>query len=135
MILPVYLQMTRVKNLSHKQCRNFLKKKKKNSFSSAIRTLKPPSLSASTEGANIISRIKICYIDVQNIVRAYNHTRYSSTRMQPMIRENARIVCKNITRRWRNEILKKRVRKITYRGDLVRINRAKGAFKKDYKTK
>ncbi|KYN29422.1 hypothetical protein ALC57_01134, partial [Trachymyrmex cornetzi] len=41
--------------------------------------------------------------------------------------ENARIARENIARRWKNETLKKRVRKVKYRvGDHVRISRAKG---------
>jgi len=50
------------------------------------------------------------YIDVlQDIVRAYNHTRYSSTRMQPEIvtRKNARVARENIARRWNNDMNKK----------------------------
>ena len=47
------------------------------------------------------------YIDVvQDIVRAYNHTRHSCTRMQPAVvmRENARIARENVSHRWKNEI-------------------------------
>ena len=53
------------------------------------------------------------YVDVlQDVVRAYNHTRHTSTRMQPAVvtRENARIAHENISRRWKNNILKKRTR-------------------------
>ncbi|KYN09269.1 hypothetical protein ALC57_18621 [Trachymyrmex cornetzi] len=58
--------------------------------------------------------------------------------MQPAVvtRENARIARENIARRWKNETLKKRMRKIKYRvGDHVRISRAKAAFKKGYEAK
>ena len=58
--------------------------------------------------------------------------------MQPAVvtRENARIARENISRRWKNKILKKRARKIKYRvGDLVRISRAKAAFEKSYEAK
>ncbi|KYN28510.1 hypothetical protein ALC57_02072 [Trachymyrmex cornetzi] len=58
--------------------------------------------------------------------------------MQPALvtRENARIARENIARRWKNETLKKRVRKVKYRvGDHVRISRAKGAFEKGYEAK
>ena len=79
------------------------------------------------------------YVDVlQDVVRAYNHTRHTSTRMQPAVvtRENARIARENISRRWKNDILKKRSQKIKYCvGDLIRISRAKAAFKKGYKAK
>lgn len=75
------------------------------------------------------------YVDVlQNIVSAYNHTRHSSTKMQPAIvtRENARTARENIARRWNT----KRERKAKYRvGDLVRISRAKAAFEKGYEAK
>lgn len=78
------------------------------------------------------------YIDVlQNIVNAYNHTRHSSTKMQPRVvtRENARIAYENITRRWKDEANKKR-RKTKYSvGDLVRISRAKAAFEKGYEAR
>lgn len=76
------------------------------------------------------------YIDVlQDIVHAYNHTRHSSTRMQPVTvtRENARIAYENIKRRWNNDIIVKRRRKAKYHvGDLVRVSRAKGTFEKGY---
>jgi hypothetical protein len=76
------------------------------------------------------------YADVlQDIVRAYNHTRHSSTRMQPAVvtRENARIARENIARRWSVE---KRERKAKYRvGDLVRISRAKATFEKGYEAR
>ncbi|XP_018370871.1 PREDICTED: uncharacterized protein LOC108766206 [Trachymyrmex cornetzi] len=79
------------------------------------------------------------YIDVlQDIAHVYNHTRHASTRMQPAIvtRQNARIARENIVRRWKNETLKKQVRKVKYRaGDLVHISRAKGAFVKRYEAK
>ena len=55
------------------------------------------------------------YIDVlQDIVFAYNHTRHSSTRMQPAIitRENPYIARENIACRWKNEMLKKHTRKV-----------------------
>lgn len=75
------------------------------------------------------------YVDVlQDIVRAYNHTRHSSTRMQPatVTRENARIARENISRRW-NTCEKRRIK---YRvGDLVRISRAKAAFEKGYEAR
>jgi len=56
--------------------------------------------------------------------------------MQPsVVKENTCIVHKNIARRWKNEILKKRARKIKYRvRDLVRI-RVKVAFEKGYEAK
>lgn len=75
--------------------------------------------------------------DLQNIVNAYNHTRHSSTRMQPYVvtRENARIARENITRRWRDIVEAKR-RKAKYRvGDLVRISRAKVVFEKGYEAR
>jgi transposase InsO family protein len=77
------------------------------------------------------------YIDVlQDIVHAYNHTRHSSTRMQPTVvtRENARIARENITRRWKdNNKIKNRMQKAKYHvGDLVRVSRAKGTFEKGY---
>jgi len=77
------------------------------------------------------------YIDVlQNIVNAYNHTRHSSTRMQPAVvtRENARIARRNITRRWKDNVREAREkRKAKYSvGDFVRISRAKAAFEKGY---
>jgi len=52
--------------------------------------------------------------------------------MHPAVtKENARIARENIARRWKNETLKKRARKVKYRiGDLVCISRAKGAFEK-----
>ena len=59
------------------------------------------------------------YVDVlQDIVRAYNHTRHSSTRMQPAVvtRGNVRIARENISRRWKNDILKKLRQKIKYEG-------------------
>ena len=59
-------------------------------------------------------------------------------RMQPAVvtRENACIARENISRRWKNKILKKRARKIKYRvRDLVRISRAKAAFEKSYGAK
>ena len=78
------------------------------------------------------------YIDVlQDIVRAYNHTRHSST-MQPAVvtRKNARIARENIPHRWKNETLKKWAQKVKYRvGNLVRINRVKSAFEKGYEAK
>ncbi|XP_018368781.1 PREDICTED: uncharacterized protein LOC108764877 [Trachymyrmex cornetzi] len=77
-------------------------------------------------------------IRFRDIVHAYNHTRHSSTRMQPAVvtRENARITRENIARRWKNETLKKRVRKVKYRvRDHVRISRAKAAFEKGYEAK
>jgi len=55
--------------------------------------------------------------------------------MQPAVvtRENARIARENISRRWKNKILKKRARKIKYRvRELIHINRAKAAFEKGY---
>ena len=77
------------------------------------------------------------YIDVlQDIVHAYNHTRHSSTRMQPTVvtRENARIARENIARRWKDDNkIKRRMQKAKYHvGDLVRISRAKGIFEKGY---
>jgi len=80
------------------------------------------------------------YIDVlQDIVRAYNHTRHSSTRMQPAIvtRENARVARENIARRWNNnDAHKKHARKAKYHvGDLVRVSRAKGTFEKGYEAR
>jgi len=67
---------------------------------------------------------------------AYNHTHHSSTRIQPAVatRENAQIIRENIARRWKNEILKKRVRKIKYRFG-ISISRAKATFEKGYKAK
>jgi len=58
--------------------------------------------------------------------------------MQPAVvtKENARIIHENITRRWKNETLKKRARKVKYRvRDLVCIRRAKGTFEKGYEAK
>lgn len=80
------------------------------------------------------------YVDVlQDIVRAYNHTRHSSTRMQPAIvsRENARIARENIALRWRRDANEKRGGgKAKYRvGDLVRISRTKAAFEKGYEAR
>jgi len=79
------------------------------------------------------------YIDVfQDIVRVYNHTRHSSTRMQPAIvtRENARVARENIARRWKNDTIEKHGRKAKYHvGDLVRVSRAKGTFEKGYEAK
>ncbi|XP_011858854.1 PREDICTED: uncharacterized protein LOC105556376 [Vollenhovia emeryi] len=83
------------------------------------------------------------YRDVlQAIVSAYNHTRHSSTRMQPAIvtRENARIARENISRRWRRNDEKKKKKKkkqmVKYRiGELVRISRAKAAFEKGYEAR
>nr|XP_012216150.1 PREDICTED: uncharacterized protein LOC105668351 [Linepithema humile] len=80
------------------------------------------------------------YIDVlQNIVNAYNHTRHSSTRMQPyaVTRENARIARENITRRWRSngEANEKRRKAKYHVGDHVRISRAKVVFEKGYEAR
>lgn len=81
------------------------------------------------------------YFDVlQDIVRAYNHTRHSSTRMQPatVTRENARIARENITRRWPKGKVssEKRGRKVKFRvGDFVRISSAKAAFEKGYEAR
>ncbi|XP_067217348.1 uncharacterized protein [Linepithema humile] len=81
------------------------------------------------------------YIDVlQNIVNAYNHTRHSSTRMQPYVvmRENARIARENITRQWRSnddEANEKRRKAKYHVGDLVRISRAKVVFEKGYEAR
>ncbi|XP_039305166.1 uncharacterized protein LOC120357759 [Solenopsis invicta] len=73
------------------------------------------------------------YIDVlQDIVRAYNHTRHSVTKMQPAVvtRENARIARENITRRWKDV---NKIKNAKYHaGDLVRVSRAKGTFEKGY---
>jgi hypothetical protein len=74
------------------------------------------------------------YIDVlQDIVRAYNYTRHTSTRLQPacVTRENARIARENITRRWNDKVIKKRKAKY-HVDDLVRVSRAKGTFEKGY---
>jgi len=81
------------------------------------------------------------YVDVlQDIVRAYNLTRHSSTKMQPAIvtRENARIARENISRRWKRDTREKRRRgkRAKYRvGDLVRISRAKAVFEKGYEAR
>lgn len=83
------------------------------------------------------------YVDVlQDIVSAYNHTRHSSTRMQPTIvtRENARIARENIASRWKDsdtrEKMKKKKRKAKYSvGDLVRSSRAKATFEKGYEAR
>jgi len=68
--------------------------------------------------------------DVLQDIRAYNHTRHSSTRMQPAVvtRENARIAHENIVSRWKNETLKKRARKAPSRKD-TRLSGAKRHFK------
>ncbi|XP_067204112.1 uncharacterized protein [Linepithema humile] len=81
------------------------------------------------------------YIDVlQNIVNAYNHTRHSSTRMQPYVvtRENARIARENITRQWRSnddEANEKRRKAKYHVGDLVCISRAKVVSEKGYEAR
>jgi len=81
--------------------------------------------------------IKIHGDVLQDIVRVYNHTRRSSTRMQLVIvtRENARAARENIVRRWNNDMNKKYGWKAKYHGDLVRISRAKGIFEKRYEAK
>lgn len=75
------------------------------------------------------------YVDVlQDIVRAYNHTRHSATRMQPasVTRENARIARENISRRWKTA----KKQGFKYRvGDLVRVSRAKATFEKGYEAR
>ncbi|XP_039309108.1 uncharacterized protein LOC105199763 [Solenopsis invicta] len=71
-------------------------------------------------------------IRFRDIVRAYNHTRHSVTKMQPTVvtRENARIARENITRRWKDV---NKIKNAKYHaGDLVRVSRAKGTFEKEY---
>ena len=85
------------------------------------------------------------YIDVlQDIVRAYNHTRHSTIKMEPAVvtLENARIARENMNRRWSKEGKEEKkknlisARKAKYKeGDLVRVSRAKVAFEKGYEAK
>lgn len=140
--VPVYLQTDKGKEFIAQVMQNFLKE---NDIRFRV-TRNPDVKAAVVERFNRTLKERMWryfthkntrrYIDVlQDIARAYNHTRHSSTRMQPaaVTRENARIARENIARRWsRNE----RVRKIKYRvGELVRISRAKAAFEKGYEAR
>ncbi|XP_011630945.1 uncharacterized protein LOC105423016 [Pogonomyrmex barbatus] len=82
------------------------------------------------------------YIEVlQDIVRAYNHTRHSSIRMQPAIvtRENVCIARENMERR--RGAGEKAASKVVEQkakfdvNDLVRVSRAKATFEKGYEAR
>src|SRR5580765_323535 len=146
--LPVYLQTDKGKEFIASLVQKFLKEK-------GIRfrgTRNPDVKAAVVERFNRTLKERMWryfthkntrrYIDVlQDIVRAYNHTRHSSIKMQPAVvtRENARIAHENMNRRWNDEKKKKKrgnKQKAKYNvGDLVRISRAKVVFEKGYEAK
>lgn len=143
--VPVYLQTDKGKEFVAQPMQKFLKEN-----DIRFRVARNPDIKASiVERFNRTLKERMWryfthknthrYIDVlQNVVSAYNHTRHSSTKMQPAIvtRENARIARENIARRWNDDAIKKRELKAKYRtGELVRVSRAKGTFEKGYEAR
>lgn len=154
---PVYLQTDKGKEFIAQPVQKFLKEK-----DIRFRTARNPDVKAAVvERFNRTLKERMWryfthkntrrYIDVlQDIVRAYNHTRHTSIKMQPaaVTRENARIARENMNRRWKvndddddNNIEKKKKKhsdkqKAKYnQGDLVRVSRAKVVFEKGYEAK
>ncbi|XP_072764651.1 uncharacterized protein [Anoplolepis gracilipes] len=141
--LPVCLQTDKAKEFIARPVQKFLKEK-----DIRFRVTRNPDIKAAiVERFNKTLKERMWryfrhkntrrYINVlQDIVHAYNHTRHSSIKMQPVVvtRENARIARENITLRWKNEKCEKQ--KAKYRvGELVRISRAKVTFEKGYEAK
>jgi hypothetical protein len=154
---PIYLQTDKGKEFIAQPVQKFLKEK-----DIRFRTARNPDVKAAVvERFNRTLKERMWryfthkntrrYIDVlQDIVRAYNHTRHTSIKMQPaaVTRENARIARENMNRRWKvndddddNNIEKKKKKhsdkqKAKYnQGDLVRVSRAKVVFEKGYEAK
>ncbi|XP_070171427.1 uncharacterized protein [Polyergus mexicanus] len=148
--LPVYLQTDKGKEFIAQQVQNFLKEK-----GIRFRVARNPDIKAAiVERFNRTLKERMWryfthkntrrYIDVlQDIVRAYNHTRHSTIKMQPAVvtRENARSARENMNRRWNHDNgdgakKKNRGQKAKYNaGDFVRVSRAKVAFEKGYEAK
>jgi len=103
--VPVYLQTDKGKEFIARPMQKFLKHSFSSNSQSGYQSGRRRALQQNVERANVryfTHKNTRRYIDVlQNIVRAYNHTRHSSTRMQPaiMTKENARVARENIARR------------------------------------
>lgn len=145
--VPVYLQTDKGKEFIARPLQDFLKER-------GIRyrvTRNPDVKAAVVERFNRTLKERMWryfthkntrrYIEVlQDIVRAYNHTRHSSIRMQPAVvtRENARIARENMERgRGREKMASKIIkRKVKFAvNDLVRVSRAKATFEKGYEAR
>jgi len=132
--VPVYLQTNKGKNLSRNQCKNFLKKTTfvtRNPDQSRHNSTLKEMWRYFTHKNTLQCFAGLCALIITRVTRP-------RPRMQSAIvtRENACIICENITCHWKNEMLKKRVRKIKYCvGNLVCINREESTFEKGYETK